>query len=554
MTGMIVITNGKVLTMDETAPRAEALVLRGREIAYVGSNREALALKSIEAKVIDARGGTVMPGFVEGHMHLFAGAAELDHLQLFGVQGFGGLKAVVTAYLRDNPGDELIIGEQADYTILSKDEPVTRHHLDRIVAGRPFMMYSPDHHTAWANSMALERAGILEGRKLGPGNQIVMGPDGLANGELREGEAIDPVRSLSTSGDRDRLGLTTGGEPDPRPTPAEFEYDLKVMKRGLHHCAQHGITSIHNMDGNLYTLELLDELDRRGELLCRVRVPFHMKNFMDLTALEKASVMAKRYHSEKLASGFVKVFVDGVLDSRTAVMLDDYADQAGWRGEPLFKPEHFAQVAVEADRRGLQIAVHAIGDGAVRIVLDGYAAARLANGERDARHRIEHIEVVHPTDIPRFRELGVIASMQPPHPPGCHGLPLEPTVSRIGEARWAYAYAWNTLRKAGARLVFATDWPVSAIDPIRSVQSAMTRKVWKEGLPDHRQPLMQALASYTREGAFAEFMETRKGMLKPGMLADVAILSGDLEAADPEVLYEIRPAVTICDGRVTFQG
>jgi hypothetical protein len=144
--------------------------------------------------------------------------------------------------------------------------------------------------------------------------------------------------------------------------------------------------------------------------------------------------------------------------------------------------------------------------------------------------------------------------MQPPHPPGCHGLPLEPTVSRIGEAKWPYAYAWNTLRGAGARLVFATDWPVSAIDPIRSVQSAMTRRLWKAGLPDHRQSLSQALASYTRDGAFAEFMEARKGTLKPGMLADVAVLSADLEITDPEALHRVRPVVTICDGRVTYQG
>ncbi len=554
MTATIIITNGRVLTMDMAAPRAEALVLRGREIAYVGNNREALAFKSNETQVIDAKGGTVMPGFIEGHMHLFAGAAELDHLQLFGVHGFDALEAAVAAYLRDNPGNDLIVGEQADYTILSKDEPVTRHHLDRIAVGRPFMMYSPDHHTAWANTIALEQAGILKGWKLGPGNEIVMGPDGLANGELREGEAIDPVRSLSKAGNRDRLGLTTGGEPDPRPTAAEFEHDLKVMKRGLDHCARHGITSIHNMDGNFYTLELLEEIEKRGELLCRVRVPFHMKNFMDLAELEKASAMRKRFHTEKLASGFVKVFVDGVLDSWTAVMVDDYADRPGWRGEPLFTPEHFARVAVEADRRGLQIAVHAIGDGAVRIVLDGYAAARRTNGTRDSRHRIEHIELVHPADIPRFRELGVIASMQPPHPPGCHGLPLEPTVSRIGAAKWPYAYAWNTLRGEGARLVFATDWPVSAIDPIRSVQSAMTRRLWKAGLPDHRQSLSQALASYTRDGAFAEFMEARKGTLKSGMLADVAVLSADLEITDPEALHRVRPVVTICDGRVTYQG
>jgi predicted amidohydrolase YtcJ len=144
--------------------------------------------------------------------------------------------------------------------------------------------------------------------------------------------------------------------------------------------------------------------------------------------------------------------------------------------------------------------------------------------------------------------------MQPLHPPGSLGLPLEPTVTRIGEAKWPYAYAWNTLRAAGARLVFASDWPVSAIDPVRSVQSAMTRKPWKQGLPDHRQSLALALGSYTRDGAFAEFMEARKGMLRPGMLADIAILSGNLEATDPEALHQVRPIVTICDGRVTYQG
>lgn len=448
----------------------------------------------------------------------------------------------------------MIVANQADYTILSKDEPVTRHHLDRILPDRPFMMYSPDHHTAWANTVALEKAGLLKGRRLGAGNEIVMGNDGLASGELREGEAIDPVRELDVMGHRTRLGLTTGGEPDPYPTKEQFEADLELMESGLAHCARHGITSIHNMDGNLYTLELLEELDRRDALTARVRVPFHMKNFMSLDALEKASMMSAKYAGEKLSSGFVKVFVDGVLDSWTAVMIDDYADKPGWKGEPLFSAEHFAKVAIEADRRGLQIAVHAIGDGAVRIVLDGYEAARNTNGQRDSRHRIEHIEVVHPEDISRFKSLGVIASMQPPHPPGSHGLPLEPTLSRIGRARWPYSYAWNDLREAGARLVFATDWPVSDIDPIRSIQSAMIRKKWSDDLPDNRQTLMQALTSYTRDSAYTEFKEARKGQLKPGMLADIAVLSGNLENCDPAELHKIHPAATVCDGRVTFTG
>jgi predicted amidohydrolase YtcJ len=345
----------------------------------------------------------------------------------------------------------------------------------------------------------------------------------------------------------------TGGEPEPYPGKADFETDLDTLRHGLAHAAAHGITFIQNMDGNLYTLELLEELHRRGELTARVRVPFHFKNTMDISILEKASMMAARYRSDMLSSGFVKLFMDGVVDSGTAVMVDDYADRPGWRGEPLFEPRRFAEIAVEADRRGLQIAVHAIGDGAVRIVLDGYEAALRANGRRDSRHRVEHVEVIHPGDIPRFAELGVLASMQPPHPPGNHGLPLEPYLSRIGEARWVHAFAWKALRQAGARLVFGTDWPVSDIDPLWSLQSAMTRGRWNNAMPDNRQTLAQALHAYTADGAYAGFMEDKTGVLKAGMLADICVLPVDLETADPGAFRGIAPRMTVCDGRVVFE-
>ena len=460
MSASLIITNASLLTMDPARPRAAAIAVDGNRIVKLGSHAEVMAEKGASTRVVDAGGGSVIPGFVEGHMHLFAGAGELSHLQLYGTRGFAELKARVEAYIRQHPGDDLIIGEQADYVIIGEHEPLSRHHLDAVVKDRPILVFSPDHHTAWANTIALERAGLLKGRKLGPGNEIVMGADGLAQGELREGEAINPVRALSREGGRDRLGLVTGGEPEPYPGKAEFESDLRIMAAGLAHAAAHGITFIQNMDGNLYTLELLEELEKRGQLTARVRVPFHFKNFMDLAVLEKAAAMAARYRSPMLSSGFVKLFMDGVVDSGTAVMVDDYADRPGWRGEPLFEAERFARIAVAADRLGLQIAVHAIGDGAVRTVLDGYEAALKANGRRDSRHRVEHVEVIHPDDIPRFAALGVIASMQPPHPPGCHGLPLEPYLSRIGEARWAYAFAWKALRQAGARLVFGTPvWP-----------------------------------------------------------------------------------------------
>ncbi|MGN6536575.1 MAG: amidohydrolase, partial [Mesorhizobium sp.] len=402
----LIVVNGRVLTMDEDHPAAEAIAVRDGRVVAVGDGKAIAALKGPATRVIDAQGGSIVPGFIEAHMHLFSGAAELAHLQLAGLHGFDALRDAIRAYAAGQPDAPMLVGQGVDYSVLGA-ERVTRHHLDAILPDRPFCMAAPDHHTVWANTRALEAAGILHGRTLGPGNEIVIGEDGLANGELREGEAFGPVLALAGE-ERVRLGLSTGGEPDPAPSAAERAADRDIMRRGLAWCARHGITSIQNMDGNLYQLELLAEIEAEEGLPCRVRIPFHFKNFMDLSMLEKASMMAERYRSERLASGMVKVFFDGVLDSWTAVMLEPYADRPDWLGEPLFTPERFKELAVAIDRRGLQIAVHSIGDGAVRAVLDGYEAAQQANGARDSRHRVEHIEVISAADVPRFKALGAI--------------------------------------------------------------------------------------------------------------------------------------------------
>jgi hypothetical protein len=536
--------------MDPDTPNAQAIAVKGDQIIAIADRDSIRDHRGPGTRVIDAGGGSVLPGFIEAHMHLFGGAAELDNLHLAGVHGVDALRAAIQDFAAKRPDARLLIGAGVDYAILP--EPVTRHHLDRIIPDRPFAMSASDHHTMWANTKALEAAGLLHGKQLGPGNEIVMGADGLASGELREGEAFGPVLE-HFGADRTRLGLE-GAEPDPYPSAGELAADRDLMHRGLQWCARHGITSIQNMDGNLYQLELLAGLEEEGRLICRTKIPFHFKNFMTLDMLEKASGMAARYNSEWLSSGMVKVFYDGVLDSWTAVMADDYADRPGWRGEPLFRPEHFAEVAVEADRRGLQIAVHSIGDGAVHAVLDGYQAALKKNGRRDSRHRIEHIEVTTPGDVPRFAELGVLASMQPPHPPGAMNFPLEPTISRIGRAKWPLSYAWRTLKDAGARVVFASDWPVSPVDPILGIQAAVTRKPWAQGLPDQSFTLAEAIAGYTVEGAYAEFKEHRKGRLKTGYLADIVVLSADIEATAPEALHTVRPLTTICGGKVTYQA
>ncbi len=301
----ILITNAKILTMDPAHPRAEAMLLRDGRIAAIGDRADVEALKTAETRVIDAGGNTVLPGFSENHLHLFSGAAELDHLQLNGVHGFDDLKAAVEAYAAGRSRNEtLLYGQGCDYTILGEGQRLTRQHLDRILPDRPLILFAHDHHTAWANTAALELGGILNGASLGPNNEIVMADDGLANGELREGEAFSPITEAAGPG-RHRLGLM-GLEPDPYPVGDEFEADIRTIRLGLDYCARHGFTSLQCMDGNLYQLQLLSEIEKRdGFLPLRVQIPFHLKNFMPLSELDRATHMTATYKSDFLKSGMV---------------------------------------------------------------------------------------------------------------------------------------------------------------------------------------------------------------------------------------------------------
>ena len=264
--------------------------------------------------------------------------------------------------------------------------------------------------------------------------------------------------------------------------------------------------------------------------------------------------MAERYRSPMLFSGRVKLFADGVLDSGTAVRVDDYPDAPGWRGEPLFTAEDLTDIIVEIDRRGLQVSVHAIGDGAVRMVLDGVGAARARNGVRDSRHRIEHIELYHPDDLGRFAELDIIASVQPSHLPGGTVFPPEPTRTKIGAARWPHAYAWRALRDAGARLAFSSDWPVAPLPPMVGIQNAVARTQWRDDLAPQSIDLMGSIAAYTCEGAYAGFQEQRVGRIAVGFDADIAVLDADITAVPPEELAAVAVDLTVCRGRITHES
>lgn len=550
MSADLILKNARVLTMDAGTPTASAVAVSAGRIAAVGTDAEVMALAGPETRVIDAGGRTVLPGFVESHLHLGLGGSELGHLHLTGIKGMPAMAAAYRAFAAKHPDRPLLMAQGADYAML--DHPVTRHDLDAIIADRPIAMTAHDHHTVWANTAALTAAGILQGAETPAGHEVVMGADGLATGELREFEAFAPVIALAGE-TRINLGIATGMEPATRPTAAERAADKAAFLAGLKHCAAHGITAMVNMDGNRYTLEILREMQAEGNLLARVKVPFHLKPQMPLSELDRASEMTRDFADDWLSCGFVKMFMDGVIDSGTAYMLNDYPDQPGHRSEPLFGHDRFREVATEIDRRGLQIAVHAIGDGAVRNTIDGIEAAQKTNGKRDARHRIEHIELIDPADVPRLAALGITASLQPPHPPGAMDFALYPTLERIGAARWKDAYLWRTLAKAGARIAFASDWPVTDVSVMRGLQAALTRKPY-DGCGDERLPLHETLHAYTAGGAWAAHMDHVTGKLVPGLAADIVVLDGDIEATAPDQIAGIGVALTICGGRITHDA
>ncbi len=545
----LIITNARVLTMDESRPTAEAVAIAGDRIIAVGDRRSVEALAGQETRAIDAKGRTLLPGFVESHMHLFFGGAELAHLQLTGVYGADPLRDRFRAFAASRPDQPLLMAQGADYALL--EHAPTRHDLDAVIADRPVAMTAYDHHTVWANTAALQAAGLLHGAAMPQGHEVVMGPDGLATGELREFEAFAPVVALGGE-ERAYLGIATGAEPHPAPGARQRATDRAMLARGLAHCAAHGVTSIVNMDGNRYMLDLLHEMRGSGDLTARVKVPFHFKPHMDLSELDRADAMTRDFDDDWLSSGFVKMFMDGVMDSGTAYRLDGYPEMPGHRAEPLFTQQGFDRVAVECDRRGLQIAVHAIGDGAVRQAINGYAAARRANGHRDSRHRIEHIELIDRTDVPRLGALGIVASLQPSHAPGAMDFAAFPSMDKVGRSRWGDSFLQRTLVDAGARVAFASDWPVTDVAVSRGIQAALTRAPYGDSA-DERLGLHEVLHAYTAGGAWAAHRDGLVGRLVAGMAADLVLLGGDIVSVPATGIGTLGIAMTVAGGRITHE-
>jgi predicted amidohydrolase YtcJ len=518
-----IIVNARVFTSDGNNPHANAVAIKGNRILYVGNNAGAEEFRDANTKIIDGLNRTLTPGFIDTHVHLLSGATWMGYAELSSARTRADVKKILSEYADANPAEEWIIGWRSQYEVIS-----TRQELDEIIADRPVYVRASDAHTAWANTRALEMAGIL---KDGNESNIIRDGNGFATGELRE-SAMKAVLNII-------------------PPPSQ-----SFIRTQLKHAAQEfnkaGITSIHNMNGDMRDLMTYAAAEDAAELTLRVYVPFEVKPEAKEEDLEEAVAMAK-VQGEFVRGGAVKFFMDGVWESYTAFNIDPYADDPDTKVDPIFSLEHFTRMASACDKLGLQVAVHCCGDGAVRQTLDGYEAVQRSNGKRDSRHRIEHVEVCQPEDMTRFSELGVIASVQPSHAP----FTLEAggvARFRLGEKRWQYWQAWRDLKNAGAHLSLGSDWTVVAFDPMTHLHVALNReKLFPTGT-DQRLSLEECILGYTRDAAYVEFQEHQKGQIKEGYLADLVLFSHDLFALRPEAIMTAKPVMTMLDGRIVFEA
>jgi predicted amidohydrolase YtcJ len=326
----------------------------------------------------------------------------------------------------------------------------------------------------------------------------------------------------------------------------------ELLKLGMKQITATGVTSVHNMNGDMEEMMTYAAMEDAGEMLLRVYVPYWVKPDATEEMLTEAAEMAK-IQGWLARGGAAKFFMDGVWESYTALNIDPYADDPDATEDGIWSLERFTKIAAACDKLGLQIFVHACGDGAVRRTLDGYEAVQKLNGKRDSRHRVEHIEVIHPDDMPRFSQLDVIASMQPIHSP----LTVQDAdvwLTRTGPQRWPVSFAWRDLKNAGATLAFGSDWTVAPFNPMLGLYAALNRQKWEPDNPDQRLTLEETLIGYTRDAAYAEFQEHQKGQLKEGYLADIVLLSEDIFQVPPEELKDVKPLFTMMDGKMVFEA
>jgi hypothetical protein len=535
----LVLSGGRIWTGDPARPWAEALAVGGDRILAVDSTRAVSSLVGPATRRLELGGRFAMPGINDAHIHFLRGCARLSQVDLNDAGSLAEMQERVARFARQHPPSSgaWVLGYGWQYSALPGQRLPTRHDLDAAVADRPVYLAAYDGHTGWANTRALELAGVTAGTRFEGWGEIVLDPgSGEPTGVLKEQAQT----------------LITKAIP-----PASHEEQRAALRRGIALAASLGITSIQNAHGTPDEVELFREALEAGELTLRVGVAQTLRPPVGPERVEEIRTLAARHASGPLRVGAVKLVVDGVIETHTAALLAPYSDEPDTTGMPAWTQPRLNEVVAQADRAGLQVYVHAIGDAGVRMALDAFEHARRVNGPRDARHRVEHIETVDPADLPRFRALGALASMMPIHAdPGT----IDVWARAVGPERSSRAFAWRLLRDAGATLVFSSDWPSAlTLNPWRGLHCAVNRQTaagqppggW---VPEHRIPVEEALSAYTRAGAHAEFQEQEKGRLAPGMLADIIVLSANPLDLAPGELHTLGADVTIFGGRVVHEA
>ena len=542
----LIITNAQIYTVNPQQKWAEAIAIRGDKIVAVGDAAKVDSYRGGSTKVIDAHQHLLLPGFTDSHIHFLDGSLNLQHLHLQDVKTLDQALALLKDFAKAHPDDAWLLGRGWDYTIFAPSGMPDKKYLDAVVPDRPVYIEGFDGHTWWANSKALQLAGITRDTPDPPGGSFVRDPKtGEPTGAVKEDAADELIERV--------IPLT------PR------EAKLNAIRAGMKEANRVGLVRVHSASdlvaniGDLQNADLYDELHRAGEMTVRFYMAYRAAPpALAADSVKEIEAARARYHDEWISAGAVKFFLDGVIESHTAAMLQPYSDDPRQIGSLLWDPDKYKDAVAELDKRGIQIFTHAIGDKAVRLALDAYQHAAEVNQSKDRRHRVEHIETVSAQDIPRFGKLGVIASMQP-----LHSYPNEDTLhiwaGNIGPERASRAWAWRSIQQAGGVLAFGSDWPVVTLNPWPGVQTALTRQT-SDGepvggfLPKQRLNLEDTIRAYTLGAAFAGHREKTEGSLEEGKLADLIILDRDLFKIEPSDIGETQVLLTMVGGKIVYQS
>jgi predicted amidohydrolase YtcJ len=537
VTADLVVRNAKVVTVDKHNPRAEAVAFRGERVVAVASN-EAIRtyIREGVTEVIDARGGLVVPGFNDAHVHFEA--LDPDFIDLrYTTNPAVMAQKVQAAVARAQPG-QLIRGGYWDHEMFVGRQWPTKELLDPVASDNPVVLDRSDGHSVLVNSYVLRKSGVTKDT-----------PDPFGGAFLRDPRTGEPTGIVQ---DTAMERLKYGDVPVRRTPEQQRERRRRGWQAAFDMAVRTGVTSLQlasGKDEDVYQ-EFLDQ----GKLPVRVTLAGVLS--ADPNELKRCTELRRKYPPEGnwIRFGYLKAFADGSLGSGTALFYEPYVDVPSTRGLAQMPYAELERLVVAADKAGFQIGIHAIGDEAIHWVLDAFEKARQVNGVRDSRHRIEHAQHVADADIPRFAALGVIASMQPTH---CI-TDKRFAEKRIGLARCRGAYAWRRFLDAGATIAFGTDYPVEPINPLEGLYAAVTRKdrAGEPGagwFPDQKLSMEETIELYTLGAARAEFMEDRKGMIKEGYLGDVVIFDRDLMATPPEQIMSARVDYTIVGGKIVYR-